>query len=70
MITGMTHIKEWELSILSPWPIQPFFLLAHYVRQFASKAKSLVSFIMKSDLFRDAGFSGMTLSSNISLYEE
>jgi hypothetical protein len=67
MITGMTHIKEWELSILSPWPIQPFFLLAHYVRQFASKLKS---WLMKTDLFRDDGFSGMTLSSNISLYEE
>ncbi len=67
MMTGMTHIKEWELSILSPWPLQPFFLLGHHIRRFASKLKS---FIMASDLFRDDGRSGMTLSSNISLYEE
>lgn len=67
MITGMTHIKEWDLSILSPWPIQPFFLLVHHIRQFASKLKAL---LMKTDLFYDDCFSGTTLSSNISLYEE
>jgi hypothetical protein len=67
MITGMTHIKEWDLSILSPWPIRPFFLLAHYIRQFASQFKAL---LMKTGLFHDDYFSGTTLSSNISLYEE
>ena len=67
MITGIIYIEEWELSILSPWPIQPFFLLAHHIRQFASK---LTSWLMKTDLFHDDCFSGTTLSSNISLYEE
>lgn len=70
MITGMTYIQQWELSILSPWPLQPFFLLGHYVRRFASRLKSFIMRIMKSALFRGNGFSGMTLSSNIYLYEE
>ena len=70
MIREMTYIEGQEFAIIAPWPIQPFFLFGHHIQWLASKAKSLISFIMKSDLFRDDGFSGMTLSSNVVLYEE